>query len=308
MNQKVMVMTAVALAISALGAYAVMSAQVLNGSFEADPRNPFPSAVTNWTLGGFRYVGVENMTSYYGTTPPDETRILTYNNGQRPSGSSISQDLTTEIGKTYDLKFYFGNFGYGISTQIMNVSVDDVANNQNLISQVFVDSTASDPRYDPLALTLWNDVTVRFQASSAVTRIRLSDNGSSTNATDLLLDRVRIEEVDTAPPIIEAAADKTTLWPPNGKNHTVTITGSTDDTGSGVASVTWALSDSYGEMSGGGSLPSGGSFSLPVELLASRRGNDPNGRVYTITITATDGEGNVGTRTVQVTVPHDQGH
>ena len=170
------------------------------------------------------------------------------------------------------------------------------------------DSTASDPRYDPRALTLWNDTTVRFQASSAVTRIRLSDNGSDTNATDLLLDHVRIVEVDTAPPVIEVAVDKTTLWPPNGKKHTVLVTGSTTDDGSGVGSATWALSDSYGEISGGGSLPSGGSFSLPVELPASRRGNDPNGWVYTITITATDGAGNTGTRTVQVTVPHDQGN
>lgn len=308
MNRKVAAMTAAVVTTSALGAYAVVGAQALNGSFEADPRNPFPSAVTNWVLGGFRCVGVENMTSYYGTTPPDGTKILTYNNGQRPSGSSISQDLTTEAGKTYDLKFYFGNFGYGLSTQIMNVSVDDVVNNQNLAGQSFVDSTASDPRYDPLALTLWNDITVRFQASSAVTRIRLSDNGSDTNATDLLLDQVRIEEVDTAPPTVEAAADKTTLWPPNGKNHTVQITGSTDDGGSGVSSASWVLSDSYGEVSGSGALPAGGVFSFTVNLPASRRGQDKDGRVYTITITATDSEGNVGTRTVQVTVPHDRGN
>lgn len=308
MNQKVLAMTAAALAMSALGAYAVMSAQVLNGSFEADPRNPFPATVTDWTLGGFRCVGVENMTSYYGTTPPDGTKILTFNNGQRPSGSSISQNLTTEVGKTYDLKFYFGNFGYRPCTQVMNVVVDDVMNNQNLVSQSFVDSTPSIPGLDPFARTLWNDITVRFQANSDVTRIHMSDTGSDTDATDLLLDHVRIVEVDTAPPVIDVTVDKTVLWPPNGKNHTVLVTGSSTDDGSGVGSVTWALSDSYGEISGGGSLPSGGSFSLPIVLPASRRGNDPNGRVYTITITATDGAGNTGTRTVQVTVPHDQGH
>jgi hypothetical protein len=46
---------------------------------------------------------------------------------------------------------------------------------------------------------------------------------------------------------------------------------------------------------------------LTVNLEADRLGNG-TGRVYTITVRCTDGSGNATTRTVTVTVPHDQGH
>jgi hypothetical protein len=46
---------------------------------------------------------------------------------------------------------------------------------------------------------------------------------------------------------------------------------------------------------------------LTVELRASRSGRG-NGRVYTITVQCTDAAGNVVTKTVTVTVPHDMGN
>jgi hypothetical protein len=41
--------------------------------------------------------------------------------------------------------------------------------------------------------------------------------------------------------------------------------------------------------------------------MASRRGNDKDGRTYTIIITATDNLGNAITNEIEVIVPHDQG-
>jgi hypothetical protein len=46
---------------------------------------------------------------------------------------------------------------------------------------------------------------------------------------------------------------------------------------------------------------------LGLSLRAERLGTG-TGRVYTITLQCTDSSGNSSTRTVTVTVPHDQGH
>ena len=45
---------------------------------------------------------------------------------------------------------------------------------------------------------------------------------------------------------------------------------------------------------------------LPVDLRAERSGQG-SGRVYTIEVECTDASGNSSTKTVDVTVPHDQG-
>ena len=60
--------------------------------------------------------------------------------------------------------------------------------------------------------------------------------------------------------------------------------------------------------SGPVSLGSGGSYSFTVSLQASRNGNDKDGRHYTITVSAKDLAGNLGSAATIVTVPHDQGH
>jgi hypothetical protein len=41
--------------------------------------------------------------------------------------------------------------------------------------------------------------------------------------------------------------------------------------------------------------------------MASRKGNDKDGRKYTIIVTATDNLGNDITKQIEVIVPHDQG-
>ena len=114
---------------------------------------------------------------------------------------------------------------------------------------------------------------------------------------------------DATPPVITASAPAR-IWPANNKTVPITVTGTVTDSGSGVdlSSVKFAVTDEYGAVQPTGpiTVAANGSFKVSVPLMASRNGNDRDGRRYTIVITAKDVAGNQGSTTVIVTVPHDQ--
>lgn len=93
------------------------------------------------------------------------------------------------------------------------------------------------------------------------------------------------------------------------KSVDITVTGSvTIPRGCGLLSLTYTFEDEYGEI--GSDEPqnvelSGGSFTITEKVKVSRKGEDKDGRSYTITVTATD----IMRRTVSegfvVTVAHD---
>jgi hypothetical protein len=118
---------------------------------------------------------------------------------------------------------------------------------------------------------------------------------------------------DTIPPAVTMAVSPTTLWPPNGKLVSVqvsgTITDEADGSGVNASSAAFVVLDEYGEIQPHGSLTLGteGQYAFTVALKASRKGNDRDGRHYTITVSATDQAGNLGGASTRVTVPHDQG-
>ena len=115
---------------------------------------------------------------------------------------------------------------------------------------------------------------------------------------------------DTTPPVIIVSATPTILWPPNGRLAPVTLSGTITDAGSGVNAHTaeYAVQDEYGEVQPFGKIALGpaGNYSLTILLRAGRRGNDLNGRQYTIRVSAKDNAGNRGVRWTRVRVPHDQ--
>lgn len=118
--------------------------------------------------------------------------------------------------------------------------------------------------------------------------------------------------IDGTPPGVSCAASPNSLWPPNGTPARVTVSGSITDATSGLdpTSVRYAVTDKYGQVqpSGGVTIGTGGSYSFGVLLVASRLGTDPDGRTYNIKVSGKDMAGNVGSCSVVVTVPHDQGH
>ena len=118
--------------------------------------------------------------------------------------------------------------------------------------------------------------------------------------------------IDTIPPTVTAAANPSILWPPNNKLVEVVVSGIITDTIDGVNASTAAFNvvDEYGQIQPSDTviLGPGGTYSFSILLKASRDGDDKDGRLYTITVSAKDNVGNLGSASVVVTVPHDQGH
>jgi len=116
---------------------------------------------------------------------------------------------------------------------------------------------------------------------------------------------------DTKPPTsIVASVTPSVIWPPTGALAPVTVSGQAFDGGTGIATIEWRVIDEYKlhQPSGTVAVPGNGPFSFQVLLVADRRGNDKDGRHYTIQITAVDRAGNrlLLAQPLVVTV-HDQG-
>jgi hypothetical protein len=118
---------------------------------------------------------------------------------------------------------------------------------------------------------------------------------------------------DITPTVITVSANPAMLWPPNGRLVPVTVSGTMTDEpgGSGVnaSSAAYMVLDEYGQLQPRGSITLGanGRYTVTVSPEASRRGNDQDGRHYTIIVSATDNVGNPGAASTIVTVLHDQG-
>lgn len=115
---------------------------------------------------------------------------------------------------------------------------------------------------------------------------------------------------DTTPPVISVAVSPPVLWPPSGQMVAVTISGSVADGQSGLdlASAYFVVLDEYCRVQPAGIVPvqADGQYEVTFFLEASRGGRDGDGRLYTVTIRASDLVGNQGTMSVAVAVPFNQ--
>jgi hypothetical protein len=115
--------------------------------------------------------------------------------------------------------------------------------------------------------------------------------------------------VDTTPPVIGVvSADPNVLWPPNHKMIAVKVHAEVTDT---CGPATWKIlhvsSNEAENAKGSGHTSTDWKITgdHTLTLRAERLGKG-SGRVYTITIQASDVSGNTAQKTVTVTVPHDQ--
>jgi hypothetical protein len=114
--------------------------------------------------------------------------------------------------------------------------------------------------------------------------------------------------VSNPPPAITgASADPSQLWPPNHKMVNVTISYSVSDNCGQVATSLSVTSNEPVNGNGDGNTSPDWVVvdAHHVQLRAERAGGG-SGRIYTITIAATDSAGNTSTQKVTVTVAHNQ--
>jgi hypothetical protein len=113
---------------------------------------------------------------------------------------------------------------------------------------------------------------------------------------------VREAPTNQPPDVDDAEASIGVLWPPNHKMVEISIVGVTDPDGDDVNITITGISDSEasppGDMSGIGNS---------TAMLRATRDGRGTGRTYTISFTASDGNGGEADGSVEVVVPHDQG-
>jgi hypothetical protein len=115
---------------------------------------------------------------------------------------------------------------------------------------------------------------------------------------------------DAAPVLSSLTATPNVLWPPNHEMVPVAISVVASDACSGVtSSIVGVTSDEPVDGRGDGHTSPDWIVTGPLTLLVrSERSGLGDGRVYTITVRASDASGNETTGATTVTVPHDQGN
>jgi uncharacterized repeat protein (TIGR03803 family) len=138
-----------------------------------------------------------------------------------------------------------------------------------------------------------------------VTRVTLTvtDNHGASDSCS-----ATVTVVDTTPPTISGlTVTPNVLWPPDGKMVEVTVNyTASDDCGA----VSQALSVTSNDASGGSGHRAGADWVIKDDhhvLLRAERSGQGIGRVYAITVIATDSTGNWSTKRVTVTVPKHRG-
>lgn len=118
-------------------------------------------------------------------------------------------------------------------------------------------------------------------------------------------------KLDKTAPTVQLTANPSTIKGNNGKPVAVTLSGNGADAISGLASVSYVVTDEYGDPLGIAARTLSGlsaTWTETLNLEARRNGNDLNGRLYRVTATITDLAGHTATSTTEILVPHDQGN
>lgn len=149
--------------------------------------------------------------------------------------------------------------------------------------------------------------TAIFPLGTNVIDVTATDSNTNTAACS-----TTVTVIDTNPPVITLVrAAPAVIWPPNHKMKTISVHA---DVADDCSSTSWKIIDvssNEPELGTGSGHTSPDWQIIGVHALKVRaeRSGQGSGRVYTITIQAVDGAGNLSEpATTTVTVPHDQGH
>jgi Subtilase family/HYR domain len=164
--------------------------------------------------------------------------------------------------------------------------------------------TATDNCTTPVKVT--SDAPPVFPlGTTTVTFTATDDSGNSSQAS------TTVTVVDTTPPDIHSVtAEPGSLWPPNHTLRPVTVSVDVSDICDAAPACQIVSVTSNEPVNGKGDGNTAPDWQitgdLTVDLRAERSGAG-NGRVYTITVRCTDDSGNSSMKSMNVTVPHDQG-
>jgi len=116
-------------------------------------------------------------------------------------------------------------------------------------------------------------------------------------------------KIDKTAPTIQLTATPSIIRENNGKPVTVTLSGNGADATSGLAGVSYVVTDEYGTPLSIAARALNGQSAAWTETLvveARRNGHDKDGRLYRVTATITDLAGLTAIATADIRVPHDQ--
>ncbi len=115
-----------------------------------------------------------------------------------------------------------------------------------------------------------------------------------------------ITVVDNEPPIISGESASTyVLSPPNHTMRDVTISYTATDNCSVTSALSVTSNEPVNGVSDGDTDPDWIVLDNHHLQLRAERAANGTGRIYTVTITATDGVGNISTKTIEIKVPHN---
>ncbi len=145
-------------------------AGIVNGSFESN--------FTGWTTAG--NLGIESGSPF---TPTDGSKLAGFNGGNQTPNGVLSQTFATVPGTSYTLAFDLGVLSYNTNSQTMRVAV---TGSNSLLNQVISINGlgGGSNRWLPQSFT--------FVANSTPTTLTFTDQSSTTNLLDLILDNVRV--------------------------------------------------------------------------------------------------------------------
>jgi hypothetical protein len=153
--------------------------------------------------------------------------------------------------------------------------------------------------------TLTNNNTGAPLACGGTTTVTFTATNSCTGATTNCQATFTVPQDVTPPAITGENADPTCLWPPNHKMRDVTINYTATDCHGATTSLSVTSNEPINGTGDGDTSPDWEIIdNHHVKLRAERAGNG-DGRIYTITITATDACGNTSSKDVTVHVSHN---
>jgi choice-of-anchor C domain-containing protein len=136
----------------------------------------------------------------------------------------------------------------------------------------------------------------------------------SANVPQVVTVELEVKDVDTEAPTLDPVPSLTMLWPPDHALRAVTIyANAVDNSGGEIVLSASVQSNESPDESGDGSTEQDcyvdwiddAAGIILVQLRAERSGTG-DGRVYTVSIGATDASGNQSSATVDIRVPHDR--